>query len=186
MKRFNWPALVKKYGEGVFDGKPEILISMRPAEACELLNNKCRMIIKNFVPQNYIGWVNVYVSKEKTALYDKFIKPNVPNIYNEYFLDSDGYAKPPALSGKVVFRFWYEEYEPLTIRVPLSLTKIQPKITYAWFVKDLKVFDRPRELRHFYQYVRAYMKHEPAEDFVKVDVANAPRRIAWVYPKSQL
>src|SRR5690606_4682561 len=83
-----------------------------------------------------------------------------------------------ALNGKVVFRFWFDEYitykydeddntyfatrpqdygyhaEEVFKRLYLSLDEFKTyskgKNLYAWHIKQLEVFDTPKELRDFY------------------------------------
>lgn len=90
-----------------------LLISVKPRHARNILNGIKTLKLRKWLPKDFVGWVYIYVSKgsKNQALYNKHFSSGSINMYGEYFLDTYGYEKPPKLNGKVVARFWLDEYD---------------------------------------------------------------------------
>lgn len=96
----------------------QIMITVSPKEALNILNGKAVLLLRKYIPKNYKGWVNVYVTngvgKSKYHhLYNLTEYNNGKTLFsithhNKHSLVPDGF-----LNGKVVARFWFEKYEEL-------------------------------------------------------------------------
>lgn len=92
-----------------------IVISIRPEHAKNILNGKKTLELRKSVPKGFVGWVYVYVTKgvgksKYHHLYNLTEYNNGKTLFsiihhNKYSLVPDGF-----LNGKVVFRFWFDEY----------------------------------------------------------------------------
>ena len=79
----------------------ELLISIKPEHLVNILNRKKTLELRKTVPKNYKGWVYIYCTKNGDNL-----------VYNgkSYQLEK-GKKLDYDLNGKVVARFWFDEYE---------------------------------------------------------------------------
>ena len=94
------------------------MISIRPKHLVNILNGYKTLELRKTVPKDYKGWVYVYcikgVGKTKYHhLYNLTSYNNGKTLFsithhNKYSLVPDGF-----LNGKVVARFWFDEYEKL-------------------------------------------------------------------------
>lgn len=161
-----------------------ILKSVKPKQLVNILNGKASLLITKSIPKDFVGWVYLYCTKAK---------PYLTRIYDEICLTKYTCKKSPSgnvqmLNGKVVARFWFDDYieikmekeyvsnwlTPYVYRynVPqellnkMCLTNKQledysPDIKgndvydmklptlYAWYIKNLEIFDKPKELSVF-------------------------------------
>ena len=46
----------------------ELMISMKPEHAVNILNGKKTLELRTWIPRGYVGWVYVYVTKGKPYL----------------------------------------------------------------------------------------------------------------------
>ena len=93
-----------------------LMISIRPKHAINILNGKKTLELRTWIPKDYVGWVYVYVTKGigKTKyhhLYNLTKYNNGKTLFsithhNKHSLVPNGF-----LNSKVVFRFWFDEYE---------------------------------------------------------------------------
>lgn len=146
-----------------------IMLSVRPEWVAKILNGEKTIEIRKSVPKDFKGWVYIYCTKGRRALYDKRFANGELNIYKAYFLDDYGYTKPPVLNGKIVARFWLDEWEEISNepsyhdnwfkykeKTCVSFQEWFDYFTwskngggYAWHIEDLVIFDTPKELSEF-------------------------------------
>ena len=163
----------------------ELLISIHPQHAVNILNGKKTLELRKSVPKDYVGWVNVYVTKGK---------PYIRKLGDNYFTECskvDVYK----LNGKVAFRFWFDEFEyiaefsarEMLINVldRLSITKkelknyLKGKYGYAWHIKKLEIFDTPKELSDFYNVnIDELLLRVIIPQYI---ITKAPQKMTWVY-----
>lgn len=158
-----------------------ILISIRPEHAVKILNGEKTLELRKSVPKDFVGWAYIYVTKGKKLLINK-------DFVNEFYvlLDVrnqkdyiDNALHSEVLNGKVVARFWFDEYTLLLSNYPkrhdyydyfdanlrftrdmlwrrLNLTKHdlsdygKGKMLYAWHIKRLEIFNKPKDLWDFH------------------------------------
>lgn len=160
------------------------MISMKPEYALAILQDKKTLELRNWIPKDFIGWVNVYVSTAKPYLV-------YSDDYWYQYIDFrwtflSGYSKKEAyetfevFNGKVVFRFWFENYDEINILNKEELLKkscvSEEKLKkyekgYAWHIDKLEIF----KYDGFYS-----DEYEPKtlEDF---GLKKAPQKCAYVY-----
>ena len=183
-----------------------LMISIQPQHAVNILNGKKTLELRTCIPKGYVGWVYVYVTKGK---------PHLMSIYNEWELTK--YKTDMSKSknvfngnGKVVFRFWFDEYDDITLnrrlvsslyldKLKLSYEQMidyeKDKDLYAWHIKKLEIFDEPKELSDFYKRIDGLNENgsfilDNLKDGEYVTIpelkkkyllSKAPQRSAWVY-----
>lgn len=101
----------------------QIMISIRPEHAVNILNGKKTLELRKSVPKDFIGWVNVYVSKAgkrrfrvmHQVFFSDYLFKTQKGDYKcdcnfELWLDKNiENPKERELNGKVVARFWFDE-----------------------------------------------------------------------------
>ena len=138
----------------------ELLISMKAKNALAILKRKKTLELRNWIPKDFVGWVNVYITKAK------------PYIIHTY-----GYWGEiiETVNGNVMFRFWFENYDKIDVLDKEKLLKkarVSKKILkkyesgFAWHVDKLEEFKLPKTL----------------EDF---NLKKAPQKCAYVYQKGK-
>lgn len=155
----------------------ELLISIKPEHALNILNGKKTLELRTWIPKDYKGWVNVYVSKSGSGLYGSRIGGELQGQY--HLFGKGNVSNGIILNGKVVFRFWLNEYETYYFNGyqgdyrllnnydgkafinavidynNLCLTEEQindygkGKLLYAWYIKQLEIFDKPKKLSEY-------------------------------------
>lgn len=88
-----------------------LMISIRPEHAVNILNGKKTLELRAWISKDYVGWVYVYVTKKKPYLTEVVIDEYFNTDYELFNIPSFGDAD---LNGKVVARFWFDEYEELS------------------------------------------------------------------------
>lgn len=138
-----------------------ILISVNSKEAMNILNENANLLLRKRVPKNFIGWVYIYVTKAKPfIIVEKFTDEKTAFIYNGSKL-MEKYQN--IANGKVVARFWFDEYETFDgtkgnpkiyvkacVDDKFAYNYLKGKTGYAWHIKKLEIFDKPLELSDFY------------------------------------
>jgi len=173
----------------------QIVITKTPERALNILNGNATLDLNKSVPKDFTGWVNLYVTRKFPALVDHklfndWIKQEMPNhkdgerfstFPKEYDYDYFG----SILNGKIVARFWFDEYEKLEYINGQGFTDDEyvilendnkahllwqdidfikktcledeveisnygkGKDLYAWHIKKLEIFDKPKDLQEF-------------------------------------
>lgn len=86
-----------------------IVISIRPKHALNILSGYKMLELRKSVPKDFVGWVYVYVTKGKPLLVRMFGRYTLSDRRIEDLGDF-------TLSGKIVARFWFDEYKTLEYR----------------------------------------------------------------------
>lgn len=149
-----------------------LMIPIQPQHAVNILNGKKTLELRTWIPKGYVGWVYAYVTKGNPFIYygcHEITEKWSYILSNEYYDDT--------LNGKVAFRFWFDEYEEITIDYDLEIctnertheTLLKQSCVdynhlnnyfmnengdvfgYAWYIKKLEVFDEPKHLSEFYK-----------------------------------
>ena len=177
-----------------------ILMSIQSTPAYNIVTLKKELELRLRVPNlKKLGlkgiWVYLYVTKAKEKwrvghqvfFNDELYISNKDNTYKygssiELMGNTLPYTKDNFLNGKVVARFWFDEYEELITQkdyisgIPntayytnklnsrellekLHISKVDilnyllyNKKGYAWHIKNLEIFDTPKELEDFNKY----------------------------------
>ena len=152
-----------------------ILLSVRPEHAIKILSGDKTLELRKSVPKDFVGWVYIYCTKSKP-----YLGKNHDGSIGLYNIPAFGhFNKSGDLNGKVVARFWFDEYdryyfnpyqddyrfvpksrEILTNAImPLSdlcLTLDQvnkygkEKDLFVWHIKRLEIFNKPKDLWDFH------------------------------------
>ena len=181
------------------------MISVKPEHFVNILNGKKTRELRSYLPKGFIGPVNIYCSKGEPLLFydgETFIE----------YLDNGQYAQGTnyeLLNGKVVARFWFDEYEMLNYKdkikdysyINMQLSEMKKFISdlcltyddiktygngkdlYAWHIKRLEIFDKPKELGEFYKEEYAVMPNGifPAYQ----PLTHAPQKYVYCYTKEE-
>lgn len=184
-----------------------LMIPVRPQHAVNILNGKKTLDLRKWIPKDYVGWVYVYVTKGKPYLLEECADEYWNTIYQTYdkpFSDRD-------LNGKVVARFWFDEYytyhhynhgvglynddaeynvmyddlEKLCLDYREIENYGKGKVLYAWHIKKLEIFDEPKELSDFIvgiTYFRITITGNILPPTYK-KLEKPPKRSVWVYTR---
>lgn len=191
----------------------ELLISIKPEHLVNILNGKKTLELRKTVPKDYKGWVNIYCTKGKP-----YLGKNHDGNIGLYNIPAFGhFNKSGDLNGKVVARFWFDEYIELehydfwdesyywknTVISAFALEKAtcmsslemeeyaKGKTLYAWHIKKLEIFDKPKDLSEFYkanlyttyEVIRAY--EETTHDLITYRLQRPPQSYQFVYAKEE-
>ncbi len=179
-----------------------IVISIRPEHALNILNGSKTLELRKSVPKGFVGWVYIYCTKGGGNLV--WGSPLSHYVEESYVL-TYGYSTKEAndifgiLNGKVVARFWFEEYEEVLVQHHIDSEQIErvlkqaciehddldnyvgnKETIYAWHIKNLEVFDKPMELSEFYK-----KDYYATSDYYYIPVTNAPQSWQYVYVKGE-
>ena len=157
-----------------------ILISIRPEHVVKILNGEKTLELRKSVPQDFVGWVYIYVTKARK----KLILHTFDNVWRIGNCMGSNENKP--VNGKVVARFWFDEWETisffseykadgewgycymqhgeernisradflkrvcLTEEGILKYTKDSRRPFYSWHIKRLEIFNKPKDLWDFH------------------------------------
>ena len=91
------------------------------------------------------------------------------------------------------FKYWLYDLDDELKKLCLTYDEVENygkgKDLYTWHIKQLEVFDEPKELSEFYQFkkkwVHSGMDCPPYVDEVKTILIKAPQRSVWVYTKEK-
>ena len=97
-----------------------ILISVRPEHAVNILNGSKTLELRKSVPKDFVGWVYMYVTKAKPYL-RKISNYGWQHKEQFYFLLSHDSEYWDIINGKVVARWWHDEYDTYYLERPLNL-----------------------------------------------------------------
>lgn len=150
-----------------------LMISIQPKHLVNILNGYKTLELRKTVPKDFKGWVYIYCTKGKY-----YLGKNHDGNIGLYNIPAFGhYNKGGDLNGKVVARFWFDEYTKIDndvlvtianetewsseetdtnellknacISIYDALEYSKGKDLYAWHIKKLEVFDEPKELSDF-------------------------------------
>lgn len=150
----------------------QLMISETPERLVNILNGNATLLLRKYIPKDFKGWVNVYCGKGGNILHfscgDNYLVLSKP---------SNKIYRNPLLNGKVVARFWFDEWHMFqagysyatgvkdlyydvgsNFREMLQLEDDDinaygnGKPLYVWHIKQLEIFDKPKELGEFANY----------------------------------
>ena len=176
------------------------MITVKPEYLVDILNGNKTLELRTYIPKDFKGWVNVCCGKGKPYLY------KLDDNGNYYITNVKVNNKIYILNSKVVCRFWFDEYiaykyyeddnsyfpkrhqdfgyqaEPVLKRLCLTRDEFKSygkgKDLYAWHIKQLEIFDEPKELGEFQNYYRKEkIDYEP--------LTHAPQKYAYVWGKEE-
>ena len=198
----------------------QILMSIQPQHFANIKTGKKTRELRTVIPKNFVGWVNLYCTKGKPYLCKFYEKYELVKCYTYEELKNDG-AEP--LNGKVVARFWFDEYSTypyVDTSIPsgyedwdgnwvdqtkeemgyyingeeleqmcLSYQEMfdygKGKDLYAIHIKNLEIFDKPKELGEFKHYVSktiySGMDCQPYQDEVLMPIFKAPQNFMYCW-----
>jgi predicted transcriptional regulator len=103
----------------------DMLISVNPKQAIKILKGEKIFELRKSVPKDFVGWVYMYVTlgKSHEALIDfsKFAEVGTSNRFHFVNLKNSTPILQfrPVLNGKVVARWWHNEYEKIEYEITL-------------------------------------------------------------------
>ena len=135
-----------------------MMISIRPQWVVKILNGEKTIEIRKRFPSDYVGWVYVYCTKEKSAWY-----------FNSEKTFVDIGEQSPTINGKVVARFWCDKVEEIDkdnldgeYWKEIEYWKDEACLTYeelrsylkgkngkAIPITKLEIFDKPKDISEF-------------------------------------
>ncbi|MCK9470171.1 MAG: hypothetical protein M0Q88_00265 [Bacilli bacterium] len=152
-----------------------ILMSIQAKHLVNILNGKKTKEIRKSIPKGFVGWVYLYCTKGiKDILYkykDKYYTQhyltftdcvevlNSKVVARFWFDEYDGYddiiyieneyvwCHGKTLSNGLIDSFYLNK---LQLSYEQMLDYGKGKDLYAWHIKNLEIFDYPKELRHFF------------------------------------
>src|SRR5690554_2664732 len=174
-----------------------LMISIQPQHAFNILNGKKTLELRTWIPKDYVGWVYAYVTKGKrlSVVHDD------ENGKTYYYLNSNWGR---SLNQDIPFKFWFDEYYTYhhdnhgvglytddaeyniiyddLDELCLDYREIENygkgKDLYAWHIKQLEVFDEPKELSEFIVGLN-YLGDIIPPTYKKLK--RPPQRSVWVY-----
>lgn len=198
-----------------------IIISVRPQHAANILNGDKTLELRKSVPKDFIGWVYIYITLAAPYLGRElnygwqhkeqfsYRLYNIPHFGDLKYNDGIG-----DLNGKIVARFWLDNYDVITVshlvgsypffvvngkdgwfnnystilkKAKITLDKLEKYLggkldtkIYAWYIKKLEIFDKPKELSEFYTYRNHYLPHS---NTFEVAIIKAPQSWQYAYLK---
>ena len=83
----------------------QLMITVKPEHLVNILNGSKKLELRSYIPKDFEGWVNVVCGKGGKRL----VKwRGIFQINDKYVLSND-----TLLNGKVVARFWFDEYSEI-------------------------------------------------------------------------
>jgi len=193
----------------------QLMISIKPEHAVNILNGKKTLELRTWLPKDIDKiiaehgglWVNVVITKGKrlSVVHDD------ENGKTYYYLNSNWGR---SLNQDIPFKFWFDEYytyhhdnhgvglytdvaeyniiyddlDELCLDYREVENYGQGKHLYAWHIKKLEIFDKPKDLSEFYvvnpdvSNIGAFGWAFSEEELPKyIPLKKAPQRSVWVY-----
>lgn len=192
-----------------------LMISIQPQHAVNILNGKKTLELRTWIPKGYVGWVYVYVTKgKKDILYkykDKYYTQHyltftdsveVLNSKVAFRFWFDEYIKlewvDMTLNHNPIDRIY--NYHALVKNVYNNVEWILPKLClrkqhviaygkerdlYAWYIKKLEIFDKPKELSEFESRTPYKNNDGRVVAWGHSPIIRAPQKMQWVYVKER-
>lgn len=160
-----------------------IMLSVHPEWVAKILNGEKTIEIRKSVPKYFEGWVYIYCTKGEPTIHQR---KTLSDVLDDVHFGID--PTPPILNGKVVARFWFDGYRRISTykqssgqtlldywvdpdilkEACLTMLKLanygKGKTLYAWHIKRLEVFAKPKELREFES------RYEPPPNWYYIEV----------------
>lgn len=183
----------------------ELLISIKPEHLVNILNGKKTLELRKTVPKNYKGWVYIYCTKSSKNILYKY----KDIYYTQHYLTFTDYVD--ILNSKVVARFWFDEYEEITLQ-PISknskvhvyqseklsnydlmlktclqeyemVNYLEAENGYIWHIKQLEIFDKPKELSDYLVRKKDEYSKRNYYTYSEFSVERPPQSYQFVYVK---
>ena len=157
----------------------QIFMSIHSQPLFNILNGDKIRELRKSVPSGFVGWVYLYCTKAKPTLHRLMVECGNEWYLGNDLPYGWVVNKNSNFNGKVVARFWFDDYDVfvnwdlysyyadidygkihkqtfnklekdacLTIMEIYNYSK--GKDLYAWYIKNLQIFDKPMELSEFY------------------------------------
>ena len=172
-----------------------ILLAIQSQHAVKILNGEKTLELRKSVPKGFVGWVYIYVTKSKPYLgrnenygwqhKDRFgyALYNIPHFGDLKLNDGIG-----DLNGKIVARFWFDEYDiieklDLYDRYELGIFKgkFKGKIGEPLGWNDCKrLCLEEDEIYNYIKKKRGYAWH-----IKKLEIFDVPKELGDFYTKSK-
>jgi len=185
-----------------------LMISIQPKHLVNILNGNKTLELRKTVPKDFKGWVYIYVSRGK----DRLSVVHDDEICKTYYYLNSTWGRE--LNGEVFARFWFDEYiaykyykddnsyfakrpqdfgygaEEVLKRLCLSRDEFKAygkgKDLYAWHIKKLEIFDKPKELGEFYKSKITDLLSVSKVKSAYIQLDKAPQSWQFVYTKEEL
>lgn len=165
-----------------------IMISIKPEQAYNIVIGKKIWELRSWVPENYTGWVYVYVSEGEKRLFtaDGTFKIEKKAGYSrrqerakreEIYLMKSLLSGEVTLNGTVFFRFYFSGYDKCEEGTPAiyknacvseaDLKAMFKGRFYAWHIEHLEIFERAGFLGN-------YTKRDGSR------LTSAPRKMVYI------
>lgn len=139
-----------------------LLLPIQSKWLVKILNGEKTIEVRKSIPKDFVGWVYLYCTKAK---------PYLSYVSGDWCIGTEEWSK--VVNGKVVARFWLDEVDLIinggsrfyvkgkdeaytnTIAKAscLDFNEMRDyskgKNLYAWHIKNLEIFDTPKELSEF-------------------------------------
>lgn len=154
------------------------MMSIRPRHSCNILNLIKLWEIRKLFPSDYVGWVYIYVTKDKNLLRKvvEYDESSMTWYQPHYEIINDKNCDFDILNGKVVARFWCDrvdeifakpdrckefyfydtsklDTEDLLKQSCLEYDELDVYLDanngYAIHITKLETFDKPKEISEF-------------------------------------
>ena len=170
----------------------QVLMSIRPQYLVNILNGDKTLELRKQIPKGFVGWINLYCTFTNPSLY--FSRET--NTY--YIKNVNNWVGLDCLEGTIPCRFWFDEYFTYTKEngndndlydiheldyrdLCLSNQEIEDygkgKDLYAIHIKNLEIFDRPKELGEFRQYYNSGWKKQ--NNMTGDNITKAPQNFMY-------
>lgn len=187
-----------------------IILSIQSQHAVNILKGFKTEELRKSVPKGFRGWVYIYVTLKRPVLINK-------NYISEFYEVLDTAVKEykksayqdEVLNGKVVARFWFDEYDTYYwneyqgqyrliskdkerfVSAIMSYDELclnekqvndygnEKHLLYTWHIKHLEIFDKPMELKNFHK----LSVGKETSAYIRLD--KAPQSWQYVYVKGE-
>ncbi len=187
-----------------------IILSIQSQHAVNILKGFKTEELRKSVPKGFSGWAYIYVTLKRPVLINK-------NYISEFYEVLDTAVKEykksayqdEVLNGKVVARFWFDEYETYYwneyqgqyrliskdkerfVSAIMSYDELclnekqvndygnEKHLLYTWHIKHLEIFDKPMELKNFHK----LSVGKETSAYIRLD--KAPQSWQYVYVKGE-
>ncbi|MCK9236261.1 MAG: hypothetical protein M0P09_08125 [Acholeplasmataceae bacterium] len=172
----------------------QLLLTIQPQHLVHILNGVKTLELRKSVPKDFVGWVYLYCVKAKPkwlfSISEKVVARFWFDEYDYYYFNE--YIGDYRLSNKNTYPIYVNATIPLD-DLCLSSQEVsvysKGKDLYAWHIKRLEIFDKPKELSDFYYFrtatVYCGMDCPPYVDEVKHTLRKAPKNFRYVYVKGE-
>ena len=182
-------------------------MSIRPQWIAKILNGEKTIEIRKLFPKDYVGWIYLYCTKEKSLIYTDGTDGKGDYVDYKYYVSYKG-DKNDIGSGKVVARFWCDKVKGVwktTTNIWTYGSDLEPNFYkesclndielnryfkptkagfnkvygYAIHITKLEIFDEPKELYDF-KVSRPFTYTNGLKSFLYYPLTKAPESYCYV------